>query len=444
MCLNYFTTMNKRNFAAFILLLGVSTPIMAQNLRQLSLPQALHLASVQNTFLHKVKINQKIKEAEVREKEEQRLPEMDFHASYARINNLTEFKDGFKEKTVTQTIPEWADLTASARLPLYAGSAVKKSIKKAKQENQIGLLQVEKAENDVQIEVTANFLGIFKLMELHKLLKENSIEENDRLREVKQFRKHGTVTNNEVLRAELQLSNTQLKLISNQRKIDVALHDLQTLLRLPEGEPLSLDTSNLLAHSLSVGKYASYMEVALHKEEMRIAAQKEAISFTELSIVKSNYYPKISLFGSYGANYPNYMFFPPNPYVYTLGKIGIEATWSLSNLYKNKSRMHIANQKIEAEKADTQLLEEEISDRVFAQYSQFLEVMDKLPVTEKAQIQAAENYRIVKLKYLNQLALITDMIDADNSLLEAKFNVVSTRIDALMKHYELRYAAGLL
>jgi len=436
--------MNKRSFAAFIVLFGVSTPILAQNPQQLSLEQAIQLVSGQNTLLHQARINQKIKEEEIREKKEQHLPEMDFHASYARITNLTEFKNGFKEKTVTQTIPEWADLIASARLPIYAGGAIKQSIKKAKQENQIALLQVEKVGNDVKIEVIANFLGIFKLMELQKLLKENIIEEKDRLHEVKQFRKHGTVTNNEVLRAELQLSNTQLKLMSNQRNIDVAQHDLQTLLRLPEGEPLSLDTSNLLAHRLSVGKYESYMEMALQKEELRISAQKEAISITERSIVKSNYYPKIALFGSYGANYPNYMFFPPNPYVYTLGKIGVEATWSLSNLYKNKTRMHIANQKIEAEKAEMELLEEEISDRVFARYSQFLEVLDKLPVTEKAQIQAAENYRIVKLKYLNQLALITDMIDADNSLLEAKFNVVSTRIDTLMKHYELRYAAGLL
>ena len=39
---------------------------------------------------------------------------------------------------------------------------------------------------------------------------------------------------------------------------------------------------------------------------------------------------------------------------------------------------------------------------------------------------------------------MTDMIDADNSLLEAQFNIISTKIDALMHYYELQYAAGLL
>ncbi|MOA42200.1 hypothetical protein D3C78_1642300 [compost metagenome] len=59
-------------------------------------------------------------------------------------------------------------------------------------------------------------------------------------------------------------------------------------------------------------------------------------------------------------------------------------------------------------------------------------------------MQANENYRIVRMKYLNQLALITDMIDADNSLLEAKFTDVSAKVDAQLKYYQLQHAAGIL
>jgi hypothetical protein len=36
------------------------------------------------------------------------------------------------------------------------------------------------------------------------------------------------------------------------------------------------------------------------------------------------------------------------------------------------------------------------------------------------------------------------MVDADNALLQAKFNKVSTRIDVVMKQYELLHTAGLL
>ena len=85
-----------------------------------------------------------------------------------------------------------------------------------------------------------------------------------------------------------------------------------------------------------------------------------------------------------------------------------------------------------------------MSDKVFKEYTQYHEILDRLPVTDKALELAEENYRIVKLKYLNQLVLITEMIDADNTLLEARFKKIATRIDAAMKYYELLHTADML
>lgn len=106
--------------------------------------------------------------------------------------------------------------------------------------------------------------------------------------------------------------------------------------------------------------------------------------------------------------------------------------------------MAIATKRFEEEQLETKILSDVVSDRVFAQYTRYEEILDRIPVNQKAVIQATENYRIVRLKYKNQLALMTDMIDADNALLDAQFNSISTKIDALMHYYELQYAAGLL
>jgi outer membrane protein TolC len=177
---------------------------------------------------------------------------------------------------------------------------------------------------------------------------------------------------------------------------------------------------------------------------MRIARLDETISLTDRKLVKASSYPVVNFFAAYGFNYPNYLFFPPNPNWYSLGRVGVEASFSISNLFKNRTRVHISDKRIEEQNVTTEILKNKITDNIFRQYMQYREIEDKLPVTEKAGVQATENYRIVKLKYLNQLALITDMVDADNALLEARFNIISTRIDALMKYYELLYASGLL
>jgi outer membrane protein len=419
-------------------------PVSAQQSGKITLAQALALAMKDNKTILHARLQEDIAREDIKEKQELKLPEVDFHGSYARITDLTEFKHGLGDKAVTQTIPVIADLTASAKMPLYTGGKIKYSIKKAEQESDVAALRLQKAINDISIEVTGTFLRVYKMMELQKLILENIKEEEDRLHEVKAFRAHGTVTKNEVLRAELQLSDMQLALMTNKRNIAIGIHDLQTLLQLPEDDTLEIDTSGVLTSTLHFGDYEMYLHAALQKEEMQMARRQQEIRETELRITKGNYYPSVHLFASYGANYPNYMFFPPNPYLYTLGKVGVEATFSISGLYKNRTKMHMAHKQAEAQQVQTDIVKNRVTDEVFRQYMQYQDIHDKIAVTEKAVRQASENYRIIKVKYLNQLALITDMIDADNELLQSRFNMVSTRIDAVMKYHELLHASGLL
>ena len=138
------------------------------------------------------------------------------------------------------------------------------------------------------------------------------------------------------------------------------------------------------------------------------------------------------------------MFFPPDPYLYSLGQVGIEATFNLSTLHKNKAKSRIADRQWERKKMEAGIVKDVVEDKIFADYTQYQESLARIPVTEKALALAVENYRIVKLKYLNQLVLITEMIDADNALLEARYKNTATKIEAAMKYYELLHTADRL
>lgn len=439
-------TLKKLHFVLLFACLSYFTAVesLGQQVVKLSLTRALEMSEVNNQSIQKSRIEKHLAEEDIKEMQELKLPEIDFHAAYARITDLTEFRHGLGDRVVTETIPVIADVTGSVTMPLYTGGMIKNSILQARQKTELASLKVEKITNDVKIEVVATFLGIYKMMELQKLIKEKIKEEEDRLKEVKAFKAHGTVTKNEVLRAELQLSDMQLTLMTNERNTAIALHHFQTILQIPDEERLDLDTTGVLTISLPNTEHAIYLEAAAQKDEIRMAHQQEQILEAQQRIIKSNYYPKFHFFASYAFNYPNYMFFPPNPYLYTLGRVGIEATFSISNLYKNKAKMHIVHQQVEMEKVATKIIQDKVNDQVFKQFMQFQDIQDKIPVTERAVRQATENYRIVRMKYLNQLALITEMIDADTALLQARFNAVSTRIDAVMKYHELQYASGLL
>ncbi|GAA3763515.1 TolC family protein [Flavobacterium ginsengiterrae] len=420
--------------------------LQAQEVHSVSLQEAMKLAKENNKKVLKSQMDITLSEQNIKERKELRLPDVQLNGMYSRITNITEFKgDGFLSgKEVTKAIPEIYEVNSTFKMPIYVGNKINNAIKIANDESEIAKIKSEKTENDIELQVVANYLAIYKMMELQKIFEENIKEEKSRLKEVQSMQKHGTVTKNEVIRAELQLSDRELNALTNSKNIKIALHDLKTLIQFPENEEIAIDTTSNLDEMNGLDPYDFYLNKAMQNEEMRIASQELKISKTELQLVKGNYLPSVNFFGNYGFYYPNYKFFPPNPYLYTLGQVGIEARFDLSALYKNKTKVAKANTKIDMQKMQTEIVKDEIQDQLFKEHTQYQEILEKFVVVDKALDLAEENYRIVKLKYLNQLVLITEMVDADNALLQAKYNKISTHLDAVLKHYELMHTAGML
>ena len=67
--------------------------------------------------------------------------------------------------------------------------------------------------------------------------------------------------------------------------------------------------------------------------------------------------------------------------------------------------------------------------------------MDALKLSAK---QAEENYRIMRNRYLNQLAILTDLLDADNLRLDAELQLTTARTQVVYTYYELLRAIGEL
>jgi outer membrane protein TolC len=57
---------------------------------------------------------------------------------------------------------------------------------------------------------------------------------------------------------------------------------------------------------------------------------------------------------------------------------------------------------------------------------------------------ATLNYDVINRRYLNDLAIITDMLDATNSKLEAELNMANAKINLLLRYYNLKRVTGIL
>jgi outer membrane protein TolC len=429
-------------------LLLISSSIHSQviDYQHLGLQQAVEIGLKNNKNILISHLKQTMSETKEKDLKMEKLPDIEFHTSYNQVTNLFQHENGvFGKATKYDVINGMYDFTLSASIPVYMGGKIKNTEKKVSVDSEISTLKTQLDERQLKMEIITAFLQIHHLKEQQDLIQDKMKEDSVNIKQVKALKANGVVTFNEVLRTSLQLSNHKMSWTELDNDVQIAEHKLKTILSLPENEEIHVDTEDLVSENTRIPYVDELTETALHKNES-VEITKKNLSLKQLDqkIVKANYLPKITAGGEYFLKYPNMMFFPPEPYAYRLGMIGVNLTYPIESLYKNKFKMQEAKENIDLAKLQIEQKEEDLKHDVYQAYKKFEETEQKVSIAEEAINEAKENYRIVKTKYVNKLSLITELIDADNSYLEAQSNLISVKINRQLKYYQLQYTIGNL
>ncbi|WP_292009569.1 TolC family protein [Chryseobacterium sp.] len=414
--------------------------------QNLSLQQAIELGLRNNKNIQISHLKHTMSETREKDLKMEKLPDFEFHASYTQLTNLNQYENGvFNQSTKYDVINGMYDFTLSASIPVYMGGKIKNTEKKASLDSEISALNTHRDERLLKMEIITAYLQIHHLKEQQDLINQKMREDSVNIRQVKTLKNNGVVTYNEVLRTSLQLSNHKMSWTELDNSIQIAEHKLKTILSLPEEQEVHVETTDLVSEGADIPYVNELTDTALNKNES-VEITKKNLSLKELDqkIIKANYLPKITAGGEYFLKYPNMLFFPPEPYAYRLGMIGVNLTYPIESLYKNKYKMQEAKENIDLAKLQIEENEEKIRHNVFEAYKKFEETEEKVKIAKEAIEQAKENYRIVRTKYANKLSLITELIDADNAYLEAQSNLISVQINRQLKYYQLQYTIGNL
>ncbi|WP_137905970.1 TolC family protein [Chryseobacterium sp. 2VB] len=414
--------------------------------QHLGLQQAVEIGLKNNKNIQISHLKQEMSVTKEKDLKMEKLPDIEFHTSYNQVTNLFQHQNGvFNKATKYDVINGMYDFTLSASIPVYMGGKIKNTERKAAIDTEISALKTHLDERQLKMSIITAFLQIHHLKEQQSLINDKMKEDSVNIRQVKALKANGVVTVNEVLRTSLQLSNHKMSWTELDNDIQIAEHKLKTILSLPENQEMHVNTEDLISDNAAIPYVDELTETALNKNEsVEITHKNLSLKELDQKITKANYLPKITAGGEYFLKYPNMMFFPPEPYAYRLGMVGVNLTYPIENLYKNKYRMQEARENIDLAKLQIEENEENVRHNVYEAYKKFEETDQKVKIAEEAINQAKENYRIVKTKYANKLSLITELIDADNAYLEAESNLISVKINRQLKYYQLQYTIGNL
>ena len=124
--------------------------------------------------------------------------------------------------------------------------------------------------------------------------------------------------------------------------------------------------------------------------------------------------------------------------------IGLSFSYPLSALYRSKHRIREARRQVDVYRNAEEQHRQQIRMTVRNAYLKHSEALARVDALKLSVKQAEENFRIMRNRYLNQLAILTDLLDADNLRLDAELQLTTARAQVVYTYYELQRAAGKL
>ena len=251
----------------------------------------------------------------------------------------------------------------------------------------------------------------------------------------------GTALKNDITRYELLVSNLELQLVKLDNTLDILNTSLVTTAGLPAGTVVVPD-STILARSLPVRDEAAWHDEAEEcSPSLRLAASNLDISRKAERIVRAERLPKVGINAGWSIDGPILVEVPPINRNLSYWYVGVGVSYNLSSLYK--SNKTVARSRAATLRAADELdaVREEVGLALHTDHVKYLEAYEELKTQRKSVELAVSNYRTVATRYSADMALITDLLDAANSRLDAEQRLVNARIDIIYYYYKLLFTS---
>ena len=371
-----------------------------------------------------------------------RLPDINASLSLSYIGDGFTTKRNFSDYQKAP-IPHFGNgLSLNITQPIYTGGAVTSAIELAELKSTAARYATDFQRDNIRFQLTGFYLDIYKYNNLKTVVESNIAAARKVLQEMRARYEQGTALQNDITRYELLVSNLELQLVRINNTIDILNTNLVTMAGLPDNTVIIPD-STILAQALPKDGLAWWQAQAeTNSPSLSLARSGVEISRKAESLVRSERMPKIGLQAGWTIDGPILVEVPPINRNLSYWYVGVGVSYNISSLYKsNKS---LAKSRIATRLANEQLsaAEENLSLAVNADHVRYLEAYEELKTQQKSVELAERNYLTTSTRYSADMALITDMLDAANSKLDAEQQLVNARINIIYYYYKLLFTTG--
>ena len=323
---------------------------------------------------------------------------------------------------------------------IYAGGGVDSSVKSAKLVRDAAVFDLETVVNAAVLDVRTRFYTVLLTHEQVGVQEENVRLFQRELQDARNQFHAGTVSNFEVLRAQVSLANAQPDLIAARNNYRNAIEQLRQSLGVPSAPRGVAQSFPEIVGTLGVTAEAFDLESALaaareHRPELLRLGKLQNAGEENVTTARSTYYPTLAAFAGYeggGASLVN----NTNPFL--KGWLaGVQSNWAIFDGRATAGRVRQAKSLVEQTRLSYASVELAIDVEVRQALSALQEAAELVAASKQTIAEAEEALRLANARYHAGSATQLDVLTSQVALTQARTN-------ALLANYQYSVALAAL
>lgn len=326
---------------------------------------------------------------------------------------------------------------ATLSMPLVSGFKLKNLVKASENTYQAATFYAKNDQEQIALQTIKDFTELYTSRQAIQLIEENLISAQQRVKDFTAMEENGLLAKNDLLKATIQEAKISISLEEAKKNAYILNYQLVTNLNLPETTLIVIpDTDFDILQNLNP---TAPTNDSIQRNDLQALHYQELAAEHQIKVVKSKYYPSISLVGGYTSLDLNNALTVTNAMNFGLG-----ISYNIADIFKTKSDVKVAESKAKELQYTLHMTTDNAKVQIENATQEYQLALRKFEVYTRSEEQALENYRIVNDKYNNGLVDTNDLLEADIQQLQSKIDLSYSKVAITQKYYELLAAKGQL
>jgi outer membrane protein len=418
--------------------------------KQWSLEECIRYALDHNIVIQQIKVQKDVAEVNLNTSQSSRLPDLNVGAGQNWNFGRTQIQSGLYENQSQSN----TNVSIGTSIPVFTGFRITNEIAKDKLDLEAATQSLEKAKEDLALNIATLYLQVLFNKELLKISQEQLKLSQEQVERTKILTDVGKVPASQLYDIEAQVANDKVSVIQAENNLKLSLLDLTQGLELeqntdfdvlvPEYEDVVLEHLSSVQPPIVVYNNAVQIKPVIKEQEYRVGSAEKT-----LKIAQSGYYPTLSLSAGYGTNYfhlYNKNFINPSlsnqlknnagEYIGLNLNIPIFNRFSVRNQVKN-AQFNINNQQLSLDNAKKTLFKE-----IQTAYLNAVAAQEKYKASQQAIKATSESFNYAKERYETGKSTVFEFNEAKTRLVRSRSEEVQAKYDYIFRTKILDFYNG--